>query len=85
MRNVPINGKFLACKRKKLKMPNGEVASITSLERLYAHKVSTHKHDTVYSQLNFYAHAKSRAQSRAGITISCGAVKIFVHLSASVI
>jgi len=29
-RNVPINGKFLACKRKRLGMPNGEVALIMS-------------------------------------------------------
>lgn len=28
-----------------------------------------------HSQLDFYAHAKSRAWSRAGITISCGAAK----------
>lgn len=33
-RNVSINVKFLACERKRLRMPNGKVAPITSLKWL---------------------------------------------------
>jgi len=64
MRNVPINGKFLACKRKKLKIRQTAKSRRLRVWNGFMHTKSRRISTTLYIRSSTFMHTRSRVHSR---------------------